>query len=193
MKLSALVPNRVTPFIKAAGAYLEAGERASARRACEQGLLVDAENADLLNLLVRAGGTLPEVPRGVGIKRGRAPRRAPFRQVEHCVEPGRRPRAPRGLRPCALPGSSQDSAHASSHSTAGSRSPPSSRRRHTGKTRSIPATRSRALAIPQRALVPPSNSTLLPPGARLFKRATIWEHGWRARSDKHTRTDGSGS
>ena len=63
MELSALVPNRVTPFIKAAGAYLEAGERASARRACEQGLLVvDAENADLLNLLVRAGGTLPEVP-----------------------------------------------------------------------------------------------------------------------------------
>ena len=61
-ELAALVPNRVTPFIKVARAYLDIGELASARRACEQGLLADAENEDLLDLLVQSGGTLPEAP-----------------------------------------------------------------------------------------------------------------------------------
>ena len=60
MELAALVPNRVTPFIKAARAYLDLRETASARRACQQGLLADAENADLLDLLARSGGTVPE-------------------------------------------------------------------------------------------------------------------------------------
>jgi tetratricopeptide (TPR) repeat protein len=60
MDVAALVPNRVTPFIKAAQAYLAAGELALARRACTRGLRADVENKDLLDLLVRSGGTLPE-------------------------------------------------------------------------------------------------------------------------------------
>jgi tetratricopeptide (TPR) repeat protein len=62
MELAALVPNRVTPFVKAAQAYLAAGEPALARRACRQGLRADVENKDLLDLLVRSGGTLPQGP-----------------------------------------------------------------------------------------------------------------------------------
>ncbi|MGH9462276.1 MAG: tetratricopeptide repeat protein [Vicinamibacteria bacterium] len=60
MELAALVPNRVIPFIKAARAYLAAGELTLARRACTQGLRADVENKDLLDLLVRSGGTLPQ-------------------------------------------------------------------------------------------------------------------------------------
>jgi tetratricopeptide (TPR) repeat protein len=62
MELAVLLPNRVTPFIKAAQAYLAVGELALARRACRQGLRADVENEDLLDLLVRSGGTLPQSP-----------------------------------------------------------------------------------------------------------------------------------
>lgn len=62
MELAALVPSRTTPFLKAARAYWEAGDMASVRRACRQGLRAQAENPDLLDLLVRAGGSPPEQP-----------------------------------------------------------------------------------------------------------------------------------
>ena len=52
-------PHQVTPLVKAARAYLEAGELRLARRACERGLLADAQNVELRDLLARATGPAP--------------------------------------------------------------------------------------------------------------------------------------
>ncbi len=59
LQLAALSPNRVGPLVKAARAYLAAGELRLAARVCEQGLTTDAENETLRALLVRASNAVP--------------------------------------------------------------------------------------------------------------------------------------
>ncbi len=54
LQLAAREPSRVSPLIKAARAYLAAGEPVLASRACHQGLATDAENQTLRDLLNRA-------------------------------------------------------------------------------------------------------------------------------------------
>ncbi len=62
-QLAAQEPSRVGPFIKAARAYLAAGEPALASRVCEQGLATDSQNQALRNLLTRATQEAHDVAR----------------------------------------------------------------------------------------------------------------------------------
>ncbi len=53
LKLAALEPRRVTPLVKAARAYLQMGDTASAAKTCRRGLLANPENQALTELLGR--------------------------------------------------------------------------------------------------------------------------------------------
>jgi tetratricopeptide (TPR) repeat protein len=61
LQLAAHSPNRIGPLVKAARAYLAAGEPRLAARVCEQGLATDAQNETLRDLLARASNAVPVV------------------------------------------------------------------------------------------------------------------------------------
>ncbi len=61
LQLATHSPNRMGPLVKAARAYLAAGEPRLAARVCEQGLATDAQNETLRDLLARASDTVPAV------------------------------------------------------------------------------------------------------------------------------------
>ena len=51
MELAALEPRRVTPLVKAARAYIQIGDTASAAKTCRRGLAANPENQALTELL----------------------------------------------------------------------------------------------------------------------------------------------
>jgi len=59
LKVAALEPTRAAPLVKAARAFLDAGDRAAAARVCRRGLSTNPENDALLALLSQAQSDTP--------------------------------------------------------------------------------------------------------------------------------------